>query len=575
MRRVLMCVLAAAFCAGLGGCARKAKGPAESSGLSYVPADATAVAVVNVKQIMESKLLQPVLQDQMVAEQLKQLPIDLRKIESATVAGSPRKGEAKPWQPPLSPVAVIRFTEPTDAKAMIEKIAPPGRVKFEERSHQGKTYYTADRDNFFFQPDEKTVVVAEQEETLKGLLSGAAKSPIVAKLQAAGTGDDLVGVVLVEPLRGLIGDARRQLPGKTMPGLDKLASVPDQLKSATLTVNLSSATLARLVLECTSAESGQKVNDTLKKGLDVAKPVLGMLIMLGKKSEDTPPVAKEGLDVLGRLVLGLQVTQSGDQVVVTAPKPEGLDKLVASLPAALHEAEGAGQEAARRVMRLNNLKQIALAMLNYENSHNGFPPAAICDKQGKPLLSWRVAILPFIDEKPLYDQFRLDEPWDGPNNNKLVNLMPLVYQGQRTERDGKTTIVVFTGKDAPFDEGKKLAIADIIDGVSSTIMAVEAGEDKAVPWTRPEDLPFDPQNPRAALGNIAPTGFLGVMFDCSAHVFKSDMSAETLGRLINPRDKQPVDMSEAEASPGARVRMAPGLKGSTRGRTVAPPFKKP
>jgi hypothetical protein len=284
-------------------------------------------------------------------------------------------------------------------------------------------------------------------------------------------------------------------------------------------------------------------------------------------------VAKEALDVLGRLVLGLQVTQSGDQVVVTAPKPEGLDKLVASLPAALHEAEGAGQDAARRAMRLNNLKQVGLAMLNYEMTHKVFPPAAICDKQGKPLLSWRVAILPFIEEKPLYDQFRFDEPWDSPNNKGLLDRMPVAYQGQRTQRDGKTTIMVFTGKDAPFDEGKKLGLADIIDGSSNTIMAVEAGEDKAVPWTKPEDLPFDPKDPKAALGKVSPKGFLAVMFDCSAHAFKSDLSAETLGRLINPRDKQTVDMSEVTGSPGGSRRVGPGLKGSTRGKTVAPPFK--
>jgi len=573
MRRVLMCVLAAALCAGLGGCARKAKGPAEGGALSYIPSDAAAAAVINFKQIMEAKLLQPLLQDPAVADQLKQLPIDFGKVEQIVAAAGPRSGERRPGDPPLSPLAVIRFTEPTDGKGVVERFAPRGRAKLDERSYQGTTYYMAGDNTFFFQPDQQTLVLAEQEESLKGVMAGRSKSPIVEKLQAAGTGDDLVAVFLVEPLRGLIGDAKRQFQGKTMPGLDKLASVLDQLKSATLTVNLSSTTLAKLALECTSAESGQKVNDTLKKGLDVAKPGLGVLIMMAKAQEDIPPAAKEGLDVLGRLLLGLQVTQSGDQVVVTAQKPEGLDKLVASLPAALHEAEGAAQNAGQRSMRLNHLKQVSLAMLNYEMTHKVFPPAAICDKQGKPLLSWRVAILPFIEAKPLYDQFRLDEPWDSPNNKGLLDRMPVAYQGQRTQRDGKTTLMVFTGKDAPFEEGKKLTLAGIIDGSSYTIMAVEAGEDKAVPWTKPEDLPFDPKDPKAALGKISPTGFLGVLFDCSAHVFKSNMSPETLRRLVNSRDRQTVDVSEATVSPGGRMRMGPGLKGSTRGKTVAPPFK--
>ena len=204
---------------------------------------------------------------------------------------------------------------------------------------------------------------------------------------------------------------------------------------------------------------------------------------------------------------------------------------------------------------------------------SAFHPA-ICDNQGKPLLSWRVAILPYLDEKSLYDQFRLDEPWDGPNNKNFLARMPAVYQGQRTEKDGKTTIMVFTGKDAPFQEGRKTTFPSIIDGASNTIMAVEAGPDKAVPWTKPDDLPLRPHTTRRPpWARSRLRAFLRLMFDCSAHAFKSDMSAETLRRLINPRDAQPVDMTEVTGSPGGSRRVGPGLKGSTRGKTVAPPFK--
>jgi hypothetical protein len=330
MRRMLVCALAVSLLLVSSGCPRKKTAPAE---LSYIPSDAAVVTVARVKKIMEAKLLEPLFQDAMIAAQLKQSPIDPRIIESLTVAGVPRKGETKRGQAPFSPVMIVRFTEPTDAKAMVEKIAPPGRVKFEERSHQGKTYYMADRDNFVFQPDEKTVVVAEGEETLKGLMSGgAAKGPAVEKLEAAGTGDDIVAVVLMEPLRGSMKDASQQLKNAPMPGMAELATLPDQLKSATLTVNLSSETLAKVVLECTSAESGQKVNDGLKKGLDLAKLLLGFATAAPKPSDNVPPEAKEALNVAIRFLDGIKLTQSGEQVVLTAAKPEGLEKLVASVP---------------------------------------------------------------------------------------------------------------------------------------------------------------------------------------------------------------------------------------------------
>lgn len=338
MRRMLVCALAVSLLVASSGCARKKAAPA---GDSYIPSDAAMVAVVNVKRIMEAKLLEPVLQDPMVAAQLKQAPFDLRKIESATVAGMPRKAEAKPWQHPLSPVMVVRFTEPTDGKAMLEK-ASGGRAKFEERSHQGTTYYTADRDNFFFQPDQKTLVVAEQEETLKSMLSGAPKGLAAEKLQAAGADNDVVAVVLMEPMQRFVQEAKGKLDKDTPPPLAAIASLSDQLKSGTLTVNLSSDTLAKLVLDCASAEAGKKVGDALKGALEFGKLMGGVAIAGAQAAKETPPEAKQALDVAAKALAGLQLTQSGDQVVLTLAKPEGLEKLVASLPQLARSMEQMG-----------------------------------------------------------------------------------------------------------------------------------------------------------------------------------------------------------------------------------------
>ena len=76
---------------------------------------------------------------------------------------------------------------------------------------------------------------------------------------------------------------------------------------------------------------------------------------------------------------------------------------------------------------MNNEKQIALAMHNYHAANDHLPPAAIKDKAGKPLLSWRVAILPYLEQAALYNKFHLDEPWDSPHNKALIASMPAVY----------------------------------------------------------------------------------------------------------------------------------------------------
>ena len=143
-----------------------------------------------------------------------------------------------------------------------------------------------------------------------------------------------------------------------------------------------------------------------------------------------------------------------------------------------------------------------------------------------------MAILPLLDEHALYKQFHLDEPWDSSHNLEAAKTVPAVFQSPDGPSDGKTRVMLFTGKGAAFDGGKKFGIADIRDGTSNTILCVEAGADKAVPWTKPEDLPFDPESPLAALGKVSPEGFIAAFFDGSVHQLKVDN--KTLKTLITP-----------------------------------------
>jgi len=140
------------------------------------------------------------------------------------------------------------------------------------------------------------------------------------------------------------------------------------------------------------------------------------------------------------------------------------------------------REAAVRAESMNNLKQIALAMHAYHDANHGrFPAAAICDKNGKPLLSWRVAILPYIGQEPLYRQFKLDEPWDSPHNIQLLGHLVKTYRspGDMVTPPDHTHYQVFVGNGAAFDKTRRYGMPDFRDGLSNTVLIVEA--DKAVP----------------------------------------------------------------------------------------------
>jgi hypothetical protein len=153
-----------------------------------------------------------------------------------------------------------------------------------------------------------------------------------------------------------------------------------------------------------------------------------------------------------------------------------------------------------------------MAMHNYYGTYRQFPPAAVCGQDGKPLLSWRVLILPFIEQEALYKKFKLDEPWDSPHNIQLVTQMPPVYGPYRNKitSDGMTYFRVFVGPGAAFEGTKGLTSADFKDGASNTFMIVEAWD--PIPWTKPEELTYDPNGPLPRLGGIVQDGSFRALF---------------------------------------------------------------
>lgn len=168
-----------------------------------------------------------------------------------------------------------------------------------------------------------------------------------------------------------------------------------------------------------------------------------------------------------------------------------LAMFVALLLPAVQSARGA----ARRAQCANNLKQISLAILTYENAKGKLPPAYLADDSGMPTHSWRVLILPYLEELVLYQKYNFNEPWDGPNNSKLVGLIPEVYRcpSQADEKAGnstKTNYFVAVGPETAFPGGTGRSIRTITDGTSHTITVFESSG-LSVNWMDPRDVTLD------------------------------------------------------------------------------------
>ncbi len=250
---------------------------------------------------------------------------------------------------------------------------------------------------------------------------------------------------------------------------------------------------------------------------------------------DKLPRAEELIPLLFPSSTALQVDSQGASLIAREPIPGLTSPAVGGfLMAMLVPATQSAREAARRAQCTNNLKQIGLANHNYLSANGTFPMPAITDKDGKPLLSWRVAILPYLEQQQLYNRFKLDEPWDSPNNKPLIKEMPPVYlcPSRRNPEPGTTTYRVFVGNGALFQEGAGTGIQTVTDGTSNTIMVVESKD--GVPWSKPDDLKFDPEAKPSlyGAGSPHPNGFNTGFADGSVRFIKNSVSLQVWKALI-------------------------------------------
>ncbi|MFO0872124.1 MAG: DUF1559 domain-containing protein [Pirellulales bacterium] len=250
--------------------------------------------------------------------------------------------------------------------------------------------------------------------------------------------------------------------------------------------------------------------------------------------------------------------RSGSPLLVIFAVLGGVALLVCiGLVALLLPAISAARQAASRVHSANNMKLIGLGMYNYHDTYLSFPMAGSPDPQQGIGLSWRVRLLPFIEERPLYDRVDWNQPWNGPNNAYLTDQMPRSYQSRLVPESKSETVYlaivdseVVPRNGQPKDsnrprpvfsqDGRRSSIADITDGTSNTVLAVEADADQAVPWAQPKDLVYDPQQPRRGLGKLHRGGFQVLMADGSVRFLSDQIDDQTLRNLMTRNDNNPI-----------------------------------
>ena len=380
-------------------------------------------------------------------------------------------------------------------------------------------------------PDDKTLVIGSESAVQTMMLVGAKSlSPLTqsASWKQAATGS---GVIALDTalIRETIGHA----PPNPVLGL--FAPLWDSATNHTLGIKLDDKLSLTLDAQAADEPSAEKVKTTLVASMAMLTNMAGNLAKspdqdLAKIATDSliPNLEKHELQAKGKLV-SLRI--EGDVAPMISP-------LVGQMLKA--------QSAALNSVQKNNLKQIMLALHNYHDVYKRFPASAVVNPKTGMKMSWRVAILPFIDQAPLYNQYKQDEPWDSEANKKILAKMPAVFRHTSQPQDATTTSVVAAfGKGLVFDKDDKegTKIQNIADGTSNTIAVLETKTE--IPWTKPDDLEIDVTAEKLPeLGFGEPTGFLVGFGDGSVRYIKHMVKPEVLKALLTRKGGEPINSDD-------------------------------
>ena len=534
--------------------------PAAPSLLAYVPDDALAAVVLRPRDLMNDKRLAPaaaeldaLLKDSPDAKwqaliaagvtpgNIEQLAAGMT-YTPATVQGGPGGAmQNAPAVPAKSAFGVaIRTVKPIRREELADAFG-------EARPVLGGVIYGDDSPLMLI--DDTTLILGSGVETVSAMaLNGQLRRAEsvwdelheqLGSPQAAVFGSVARGVVVLRQ------NMQRDFQGMP-PQLAPLMPLLDGIDSAGLGLKLESGLSLRGVAQCPDLDRAERVADTLRAlstlagntvrqsrqsgvGGDELKPLLGLgeslldSVKIDVPNVEKPAEARTPWDMEGRPIPA-RVT-----LAATADGDAGAAALAMLVPA-LKQARAS----ARRTQSTNNLKQIALACHIYADAReNKFPPAVIEENGVKR--SWRVELLPYFGQQELYDAYRKNEPWDSEHNKTLLAKIPPIYRdpSDTTSDPTATSYFALTGPETIFPGATGTAFSSITDGMSNTLLVVEARRN--VPWTKPEDIPFDPTKSAEvlkSLGGNHPGGFLAATADGAVRFVSSTLDPDSFKALV-------------------------------------------
>ena len=497
--------------------------------LTYVQPDAFMVAVLHPRAFLSAPEMELFPHEILTAAAMKEAGIDPTKMDRVVIS-------IANFSPPQEPTVAVAayFSEPLGPNAFAPLKASGKKVTI-----AGQQVLIQQRDLALHFPNDRTVVAATGGAMEKLLAAKpAADSPLFRRLKQTDFSAHAVAVFSLDAVRDQVTALMAQAP-PLPPQLQQFTKIPELTSAVEVRAQIGGSPDFQWTFHARDAQAATQLERLINEAVAMGKELI--LAQMGQQFQGgDDPVQQATAQYMRRFVNHIAAlvkpTRMGQQVTISIDT-QGSWATTGILVALLLPAVQAARQAAQRNASINNMRQIALALHNHHDVYKSFPARAITDKQGKPLLSWRVKILPYIEENELYRQFRLDEPWDSAHNKKLLAKMPAVYRNPNLPDETKTNYLAPVGEDTIFSGEEGTRIGEIRDGTSKTIMVLEVDADRAVPWTKPDDYEVEEKDPLAGLGHFRAGDILLAAFaDGSVRPISRDIEPEIFLFLLQKSD---------------------------------------
>ena len=405
-----------------------------------------------------------------------------------------------------------------------------------ESNYKGKSFLTntsPDGDTLLFL-DEKSIIVSDKASAMKKVIDSMqdqSKNVWIERLQSVETAS-IAGAVDLRLARRLVGDQVVQSLAKKIPVWPLISPVWDHSEIAALGITLKQK--LSLELAFVQDKNSQEIRQALQGLLGLGQKMLQQLKVAGVQANRPVGPEQESQIKLVEQVLGsIRVTQNENLVKLSTSVSDNsyVKMMTAVLPGILQ-----AREAARRSRSKVNIKRIMLALHNYHFDHKRFPPAVVMGPDGKTPHSWRVELLPYLDQQALYDKYRMNEPWDSEHNRKIAETIVPVFNNPNSDKSTNASYFVVVGQDTAFGNKTGVSFNEISDGTSNTIAVVEAKRN--IPWTKPEDLTFNGKQV-PAFGGFHKGGYFVGLCDGKVEFFSELTAKNHLKNLLLIKDGQP------------------------------------